>query len=231
MKDEQLGASELFVPPLINAIFFDFDGVVVDSEPLHAKTKILVLDHFGINYPSHILDKYKGRTEDDFFAYVSEYLDPKHRSPEEFRKKRHQYLSELLPKLTYIEGFQDFITFIISTKALKTALVTSSTIEEIRNIDTHLPVFSLFDLVVSADQTLEHKPHPAPYLRALSILQAKPELSMVIEDSLNGIRSGKKAGCTVCALTTSFSEDELRCAEPHHIFDSYAELQKSMKFL
>ena len=55
---------------MIKAILFDFDGIVIDSEPLHAKAKKIVLEKFKISYPTTIFDDYKGRTDKGCFVYA-----------------------------------------------------------------------------------------------------------------------------------------------------------------
>lgn len=212
---------------MIDTIFFDFDGVVIDSEPIHAKTKALSLDAYNIRYPADIFDKFKGIPEDKFFIYASEHLDPQHRSYELFIKKRHEYLSELLPEMPIIEGFLDFVEY-IKNKGIRTALVTSSTNQELKNVNKHLNIISHFDKVISADATVKHKPHPDPYLKALEIMQANRENIIVIEDSPNGIISGKKAGCRCYALTTSFSKGKLIKAGADRIFESYEQLKNAL---
>ncbi|QGY44814.1 HAD-IA family hydrolase [Maribellus comscasis] len=211
---------------MTDTIFFDLDGVIINSEPLHCKTKALALDAFQIQYPEDIFDKFKGVPEDKFFIYVSEHLDPQHRPYALLQVKRQEILADFLPELPTVEGFFDFFEF-IKNKNFRKALVTSSTDQELKNIDKHLGILSLFDQIVSADLTKYHKPHPAPYLKALEIMQTKTENCVIIEDAPNGIISGKKAGCKVYALTTSFKKEELAQAGADKIFDNYKQIKET----
>lgn len=212
---------------MTDAIFFDFDGVVIDSEPIHVKTKALALDVYDIEYPADIFDKYKGVPEDRFFMHVSEHLDPLHRPYHLLQKTRQEILSEFLPEMPFVEGFLDFLEY-IKNKGIRAALVTSSTNQELKNMDKYLNILSLFEQVISTEATLEHKPHPAPYMKALEMMQAEKENVIVIEDTPNGIISGKKAGCWVYALTTSFSRDELAKTSADQIFDGYEQLKEAL---
>ncbi|MEH0158434.1 HAD family phosphatase [Limibacter armeniacum] len=209
---------------MITTIFFDFDGVVIDSEPVHTETKAMVLDAYGISYPDDVFDNFKGVPEDKFFMYASEHLDSQHRPYELFIKKRREYLAEFLPKMPMITGFLDFMEH-VKLKGLRTALVTSSTQQELQNLDKYLNIMGLFDQVISADATLRHKPFPDPYFKALDLMEVDQDNAMVIEDSFNGILSGKKAGCKVYALTSTFSRQELINAGADCVFDSYEELR------
>lgn len=213
---------------MISAFLFDFDGVVVDSEPIHTFTKGLALDFFGIEYPPDIFDRFKGTSEEKFFVHVSAELDPHHRPAGQFIAKRQQLLASFLPQMPVLDGFFDFMDGLRTWK-IKTALVTSSTTQELGNMDTHLNLLHLFDEVISADSTLRHKPNPDPYLVALNILQVKPQEAIVLEDSQNGILSGKRAGCTVYALTTTFPEPELLRAGADNVFEEYHKLMEHME--
>jgi glycerol 3-phosphatase-1 len=65
-------------------------------------------------------------------------------------------------------------------------------------------------------------------LKALEIMQTNKENAIVIEDSPNGIISGKKAGCRVYALTTSFPEDDLIKAGADKVFEDYGQLEYAL---
>lgn len=213
---------------MINAFLFDFDGVVVDSEPIHTITKGMALDFFGIDYPQDIFDKFKGTSEEKFFVYVSEELDPQNRPFEQFKVKRQEILSSFLSEMPVIDGFFDIMEY-LKYRKIKTSLVTSSTDRELQNIDKYLNLTSFFEEIISADSTKKHKPNPDPYLKALEVLNLKGEDVIVIEDSENGIISGKLAGCKVYALTTTFSEKELIQAGADKVFKSYKELMSHVR--
>ena len=57
---------------MIKTVFFDLDGVIIDSEPIHAKAKKLTLDRYGISYPDSFFDDFIGKTDESFFRYVTE---------------------------------------------------------------------------------------------------------------------------------------------------------------
>ena len=55
----------------MSLILFDFDGVIIDSEPLHSRAKQMTLEHFRLRWPLRLFSDYKGRPDSDFFQYVS----------------------------------------------------------------------------------------------------------------------------------------------------------------
>jgi beta-phosphoglucomutase len=211
---------------MINTIFFDLDGIIVDSEPIHAKAKKITLDSFGINYPSSIFDDFKGQPDDAFFKYVSRELDKQKRPFELFLNEKQNQFVGILPEMKLINGFFPFIED-VKSKGIKTVLVSSTSIYSLNLIDKVFHILHLFELIVTEEDTVNHKPHPAPYLKALQTLPTISADTIVIEDSPNGIISAKKAGCRVYALTTSFPKEKL--VEADMIFDSYKELSGNIR--
>jgi len=61
-----------------------------------------------------------------------------------------------------------------------------------------------FDVIVTGEDVVESKPDPEPYARTAAQLALDPRHCVVIEDSVNGVRAGKAAGCLVFGLTTTF---------------------------
>lgn len=213
----------------IKTILFDFDGVVIDSEPVHAKAKKLVLEKFNIDYPASIFDDYKGRTDKVFFDYVSNSLDSLKHSSDQLQNSKKLIFETILNELIMIDGFLLFLGK-VKDKGIKTAMVSSTSLYSLRLVDELYHISDLFDLVITEVDTALHKPNPDPYLKALEKLQAKTETSIVIEDSPNGIISAKKAGCFVYGLTSSFQSHELIIAGADEIISSYEELIKKLKF-
>ena len=213
----------------IKAILFDFDGVVIDSEPLHAKAKKLVLEKFSIPYPVTIFDDYKGRTDKVFFDYVSNSLDIHKRSSDLFQNSKKSILEGIIIELKLIDGFLPFLDK-VKRKGIKTALVSSTSLYSLGLIDNIYHISELFDLVVTEVDTVRHKPYPDPYLKALEKLPVNIYESFVIEDSPNGIISAKKAGLFVYGLTSSFNGSTLIEAGADEVIESYDELCKKLNY-
>ncbi|MDR0349120.1 MAG: HAD family phosphatase [Tannerella sp.] len=212
---------------MIKTVFFDLDGVIIDSEPIHARAKKLTLDTYGIVYPDAVFDEFIGQTDEDFFKYVSEELDARRHSFEQLLQKKNRLFIDLLPEMKFVDGFPNFFQNVKNRK-LKTALVSSTSTYTLELTDNHFHIVRMFDLLVTAKDTVHHKPHPAPYLKALEALPASVEDTIVIEDSPNGIHSAKQAGCKVFALATSFKTEQLAGAD--EICAGYAELSAKLGF-
>jgi beta-phosphoglucomutase len=212
----------------LKTILFDFDGVVIDSEPLHAKAKKIVLDRFKIVYPPTIFNDFKGRTDNVFFEYVSQTLDPQKRPVDLFYSSKKIIFEEIISELKFIDGFMNFFSK-IKEKGIQTALVSSTSLYSLALIDRIFNVSGMFDLIITEVDTEIHKPGPDPYLKALEKMNASTQSSIVIEDSPNGIISAKKAGCFVYALTSSFDRKTLSEAGADTIIENYNSLAVILK--
>ena len=213
----------------IKTIFFDFDGVIIDSEPLHAKAKKLVLEKYKITHPETIFDDYKGRPDKVFFDYVSNNPDTQKQSAEFLMNSKKAIFEEILPELKLVNGSLPFLK-IVKAKGIRTALVSSTSIYSLGLVDSLYHISGLFDLVITEVDTKLHKPYPDPYLLASDKLQANTLNSIVIEDSPNGIISAKKAGFYTYGLTSSFPGYVLKEAGADEIIESYEELIVKLNF-
>ena len=82
-----------------------------------------------------------------------------------------------------------------------------------------------FDAIVTGEDITKGKPDPEPYLTTARKLGIDAKDCIVIEDSINGVRSGHAAGCVVIAMTTTFPREALLEAGADHVIDSFSELQ------
>ena len=82
-------------------------------------------------------------------------------------------------------------------------------------------------MVVDATQVKKSKPDPAIYLKAAELLGVPPEKCIVFEDAIAGIQSGKAAGMSVIAITTSYPADVLKQHAPDAVIESFTDLAKA----
>lgn len=206
---------------MVDVIFFDLDGVIVDSEPIHAKAKKIILDSYSIKYPETIFANFIGQPDEVFFKHVYDNLDGNRNPYRALMEEKNNTFFDLIPEMQLVEGFTSFIDD-VKKRNIKTALVSSTSTYTFGLIDKHFQIAALFDLLVTEKDTARHKPFPDPYIKALQTLPASIEHTIVIEDSPNGIKSAKDAGCTAFALTTSFKPEKL--IEADEILNNYNEI-------
>jgi beta-phosphoglucomutase len=212
---------------IFQTCIFDFDGVIIDSEPLHAQAKQATLDNFQIKYPSTLFIDTKGSTDKIFFEFVANNLAGEGPTAEEMDAFKRQLYLKLFENVPLVTGIQEFLP--ISKRTFKKlGVATSATVRDFSLAAKKYQLRPWFDIIVTSEDTAKYKPDPEPYLKAMSMLGVTDSETLAIEDSPNGIRSAKSANCTVAAITTTFEPNELRLAGADMVVASFAELQQEL---
>ena len=205
----------------IKAVLFDMDGVVIDSEKLYSQSESNVLAQYGVKFDDSDWHYIKGCTEKQFYDLVYSKFNP-----EVPRKKLmsqgRDFLKKLFSqKLEYMDGFRDIYPYL--REKYKLALVTSTGPELFSHIDGLLSIYNNFDLVITSLDTKVHKPNPDPYIKAIKGLNVQANECIVVEDSIQGVKAGKAAGCIVVALEGSIEKKFL--VEADYIISSLYDIQ------
>lgn len=211
----------------IKAIIFDFDGVVVDTEPLYERAENRLFKEYGVVVDEEDWRKFKGLSEEAFYQYIRDKF--KIKTPlEELKKRGREYLKEEFRKnIRYVDGFPEFFRTICGDYT--TALVTSTSEEILTWIFNNTKIENNFDFVVTSQDVGNSKPHPEPYLKACRLIGIKPSEAVAIEDSINGIKSSTGAGILTIALATTFPPEELTDAD--FVARDYTEVTSIIKKL
>ena len=212
--------------PPFAAIVFDMDGVVIDSEPIHDQSHRIIFGLHDLPVPAEAYPSFKGIPERKLFErVVSEFGSDEHDVDTLTVSKEETFLS-LMPDMRPIPGALDFIRLAKSQTRL--ALTTSATSRYQRFAFDRFDLDRFFEVVVTAEDIHRHKPDPEPYQETAKRLGLAPEMCLVIEDSVNGVRSAQRAGCHVAGITTSFSAGELKEAGAHIVVDTFEELAERL---
>ncbi len=224
MDEGMQGTPQLLCMNTIQAMIFDMDGVIVDSEPLHCQIEHRILKQYGIEAPWSEWDQFTGVPEHAVFQYiVDHFTDGEYSVVELIRAKYQLFMSMLDEQLQPIAGALDFIRW-TRERYGKVALTTSSGKEVQQKVFDLFYLHPYFDVVITQEHIQNGKPHPEPYLKTVEALQLPAQHCMVLEDSVNGIKSAKEAGCYVMGITTSFAEDILRNAGADCVVDRFSAL-------
>jgi len=209
--------------PKPEAVLFDFDGILVDSEPMHYRAFIEILDPLGMGFPwKKYVETYMGLDDRDAFR-------------EAFRAKGVALDEANLGKLVaakskaFLRGVRAGVTVypgavpLIETlhaAGFPLALCSGALRSDIDPILAQLGVARRFDVIVSADDVRRSKPDPESYALAFARLSERrpalltgPEMSVAVEDTPAGIRSAKRAGLRALAVTNSYGAGELAEAD------------------
>ena len=190
------------------AALFDFDGVVVDTEPQYT----LFWDERGKKYHPEIPDfghHIKGQT---LIQIYKQYFRQPEGLQDEITRQLLDY--ELTMHFEYIDGVVDFMKE-LREKGVKLAIVTSSNDAKMANAyREHPELKSMVDYIVTADRVTHSKPHPECFLLGAEMLGVEKDNCIVFEDSFHGIEAGNRAGMKVIGLATTNSAEAIadKCA-------------------
>lgn len=186
----------------ILGFLFDLDGVLIDSEPEYTRIWSEINEEFPTGIDNFAY-KIKGQTLPEILN--SNFPQEQHSGViamlnDKEQKMRYEWLPgalETLEKLKKI-GFG-------------CVLVTSSNDLKMKHLNEERPeLLSYFSHLVTADKISRSKPDPEGYLLGAKLLNADPRRCVVFEDSLQGVKAGRAAGCLVVGLTTTLPADIIR---------------------
>lgn len=184
-----------------DGLLFDFDGVVVDSEPVHFQCWLELLDPIGIRlswewFNAHCV----GIADTELFETIAS-LNPSATADqvrEVYPLKTSRYREAMRESPPFAPGLQRLLND-LTAAGIPHGLVTSSSKEEVEPI---LQVGGLnFNPKIFRDDVTLRKPHPEPYLKAAALL-AVPRI-LAIEDSEHGANSARAAGLDVLRIANA----------------------------
>ncbi|MFA6973113.1 MAG: HAD family phosphatase [Parcubacteria group bacterium] len=209
----------------IKAIIFDMDGVIVDSEPIHERAEMQVCREFGMEVSKEEWNGFRGKKLEDIFSYASKKYGTGNEPIEKMiERKIEVYLSNALKDMQLLEGVSEFLEKLKNDSHYHYALTTSGRRIQQDRILSKFGLEKFFEIMVTADDVSNGKPHPEPYLATVEKLGEDPENCLVIEDSDNGIISAKAAGCLACGITNTFSQSNLESAGADMIVPDFYKL-------
>jgi len=181
-----------------DAVVFDLDGILVDSEHTWRDAKRDLVEATGGTWKEEATLKMLGMSSSEWSAYLHDDLGVP-LEPEEISRRVADRMVELYREaLPLLPGAVEAVRRMQDGWPL--GLATSSNREV---VDTFLELTGLadaFETTISTEEVEAGKPSPAVYLEAARRLGADPANSVAIEDSTNGIRAGLDAGMRVIAI-------------------------------
>ncbi len=186
----------------IKAVFFDLDGVLVNSEIMHQKMTEDFLKEEQIPIPPErfylLIGSHKSLNP---WAQILEGLDID-MSANELRQRLRAYKEPRLANVNYREHiFPEVkeVLQILKQNGIKIACASSSNMDYIKRVLDSDDLRKWFDLIVTCDDFKKSKPKPDIYLCCQNYFQLQADECLVVEDSEIGIQAGKSAGMKVIA--------------------------------
>ena len=211
---------------MIEAIIFDMDGTLVDTEPFNTEIerRQFRLNKIVISEENH--QKYLGVASDAMWKEIAEQHNL--RIPvEELIEQNHlesiRYFTEI-EKIPVMPGLVDLLEK-LQDKKYPMAVASSSTPEIIDLILDKTNLKNYFQVIVSAEQAGKSKPEPDVFILAAEKLGIQPANCLVVEDSENGIKAALAAGMT-CVAYQSPGADPQKQKEADAVIQNYPQLER-----
>jgi len=213
-----------------DAIIFDMDGVLIDSEPTWKIAMEQAFKAVGCPLTPEDFQKTTGMRIDEVVNYWYKVAPWKNATIKDVENSIVDKMVELILKEGIaLEGVIDTLHF-LKEKKIKIGLATSSYRKLIDAVLSKLCIQHFFDFTHSAENEKYGKPHPGVYLTTAEQLNCIPNRCLVIEDSLNGIISGKAATMdVVCIPEKSHLQNPKLILADYH-FGSMTAFLKAIKY-
>ncbi|XP_077242935.1 haloacid dehalogenase-like hydrolase (HAD) superfamily protein isoform X2 [Tasmannia lanceolata] len=189
----------------LEAILFDIDGTLCDSDPLHYIAFRELLQEVGFNGGVPITEEFfveniGGKHNDDICKILFPNQDLQ-KSLKFMDDKEAMFRRLASEQLKPVNGLHKLCKW-IEDHGFKRAAVTNAPRENAELMISILGLTNFFELLVVGGECNRAKPFPDPYLKALETIKASPEHTIVFEDSVSGIKAGVAAGMPVVGLPT-----------------------------
>jgi beta-phosphoglucomutase len=177
---------------LLRGAIFDFDGVIVDSHPVHTRAWKRFLESVGRMASEEelqfVLD---GRTRDDILRHFLGELDTE--KMVEYGHRKEQFFRDEAAAVQEIKGLRNFLENLEETQ-LPLGIASSGSKSRVDLLLDRLSLKRYFRVVVTGDEVAQGKPHPAVFLKAAECLGTDPCDLIAFEDAVSGIKAAKSAG-------------------------------------
>jgi HAD superfamily hydrolase (TIGR01509 family) len=185
---------------LISALFFDFDGLILDTETPEVNAWRWLFESHGHKYPDEVWMNIVGRGPDQVAEQpeiLLKRLAGLDESPESIRLRfRERYWAnfELVPRPGAIELLEQG-----KAKGIHQCIVSSSLHSWVDDFVERLGLGHYFERTICREDAARSKPAPDLYLKALELMQVEAKSVIVLEDSQNGVAAAHSAGLYVIA--------------------------------
>jgi beta-phosphoglucomutase len=221
---------------MLRALIFDFNGIIVDDEPIHFELFKQVLAEEGMKLTeADYYARYLGF--DDRGAFTAAYREHGRSLDEKLLarlidRKTIYYQSEIRSKVRIFPGVEKLVTTLVPVLPL--AVASGALRQEIETILSAAGLLKHFAVIISAEDVDQGKPEPEIFLKALARLNAQVEDGhpidaadcLVIEDSKEGIRGARRAGMKCLAVSNSHPTELLQ--EANAVVRSLEEVDLSL---
>jgi HAD superfamily hydrolase (TIGR01509 family) len=190
------------------ALLFDIDGTLADTDALHLQAFTKILGPRG-----HSFDHARFAKELQGFSNASigeRFLanEPPHRQAAIMEEKEAAFRNLVAGRIEATPGLMTLLN-LADRSNIPMVAVTNAPRLNAEMLLSGLGIMDRFRAVIIGDELPHGKPHPMPYLEGLRAVNAAADLSIAFEDSRSGVRSASSAGIATVGITTSLSHADM----------------------
>lgn len=187
---------------MLKAVFFDLDGTLANTDPIHFLTWQGFLRNYGLDIDEEF---YKAKISGRLNCLIVRDILPELSAAEGSRvaDDKEAFFRRIAVDLQPISGLMELLQW-VEDQGLKMALVTNAPRENVEFMLGVLKVEDKFERVILASELPVGKPDPAPYLLALQEFGVSASEAIAFEDSPSGIRSAAGAGIFTVGVTSTY---------------------------
>ena len=204
------------------AVIFDMDGLLLDSERLELQAFNLACDQFELGAQVKVFERCVGANSELRDRTLKEGFE----GAVDFRKFRDVWEAEYAiithKRVIPLKAGAIDLLNAMRSKGMPVAVATSSSSDHAHSKLKSSGIYHYFDSIVGGDQVSESKPSPEIYLKAAQELGVLPVYCMALEDSPNGVRAAVSAGMTVVQIPDLVQPDEELLKLGHIVLGSLA---------
>jgi HAD superfamily hydrolase (TIGR01509 family) len=182
----------------MQAVFWDMDGTLVDTEPYWIATEYAMAEKYGATWSQAHAMELVGSDLVDSGRYIKKVMGLDLTPEEIVEELLDGVVAKVDESVPWRPGAVELLAS-LAEAGVRCGLVTMSYQRFVAPILTHLPP-ETFRVVVTGEQVEQGKPHPEPYLTAAAALGVPPGECLAIEDSNTGAKSAEAAGCLVLVV-------------------------------
>ncbi|BAY16218.1 HAD family hydrolase [Anabaenopsis circularis NIES-21] len=208
---------------MLDAILFDLDGTIVNTDPIHYQAWQQMLASHSIEidetfYKSRISGRLNPEIVKDILPQLSASEGQK------FADDKEALFRQLASQLQPLDGFAELIAW-TDTHQLKRALVTNAPRLNAEFMLEVLGIKEVFHTVILAEDCTAGKPDPVPYQVALNKLKINAENAIALEDSPSGIRAAVAAGILTIGIASTHDPQILQTVGAFMAIPDFTDLQ------
>lgn len=191
--------------PLLQAILFDLDGLMVDSEPHSLASWNAVLATRGVSLEQAVIDRIFGqRLIDTARMLVELYGFPE--QPDALAQEKEAYqIAHLTGRISPMPGLVGLIDT-IEQRGLQKAVASSGVRRYVTAVLKEIHLVDRFPALMTGDAVANGKPAPDIFLAAAQLLQVEPQQCLVLEDAPAGVQAAKAAGMRCVAVPNVYTQ-------------------------